>query len=58
MVSVLWVGGCASLAVCTSPLFSTAPGATTGKEPPNKILFVTNLPEETNEMMLTVLFQQ
>ncbi|CAI8026973.1 U1 small nuclear ribonucleoprotein A [Geodia barretti] len=29
-----------------------------GKEGPNKILFVTNLPEETNEMMLRVLFQQ
>ena len=29
-----------------------------GKEGPNKILFITNLPEETNEMMLRVLFQQ
>ena len=35
-----------------------APSQPTGKEGPNKILFVTNLPEETNEMMLRVLFQQ
>lgn len=26
--------------------------------PPNEILFVTNLPEETNEMMLSMLFNQ
>lgn len=26
--------------------------------PPNKILFLTNLPKETNEMMITVLFRQ
>merc|ERR1711885_54399 len=26
--------------------------------PPNEILFVTNLPEETNEMMLGMLFNQ
>jgi RNA recognition motif-containing protein len=36
----------------------TAPSQPSGKEGPNKILFVTNLPEETNEMMLRVLFQQ
>ena len=37
----------------------TAPGGQpTGREPPNKILFLTNLPEETNDMMLTMLFQQ
>ena len=35
-----------------------APSQPSGKEGPNKILFVTNLPEETNEMMLRVLFQQ
>ena len=27
-------------------------------EPPNKILFLTGLPEETNETMLSMLFQQ
>lgn len=30
----------------------------TGREQPNKILFLTNLPEETNDQMLMVLFQQ
>eukprot|EP00731_Ephydatia_muelleri_P024957 Em0017g40a len=34
------------------------PGAPTGREPPNKILFLTNLPEETNDQMLIMLFQQ
>lgn len=28
------------------------------EQPPNQILFLTNLPEETNEMMLSMLFQQ
>jgi len=28
------------------------------EQPPNNILFLTNLPEETNEMMLTMLFNQ
>lgn len=38
--------------------FSFLGSSHSGKEGPNKILFVTNLPEETNEMMLRVLFQQ
>lgn len=29
-----------------------------GAEPPNKILFVQNLPEATNSQMLSMLFQQ
>ncbi len=29
-----------------------------GEAPPNQILFLTNLPEETNEMMLSMLFNQ
>ncbi len=29
-----------------------------GREQPNKILFLTNLPEEINSDMLTMLFQQ
>lgn len=33
-------------------------GHPTGKEAPNKILFLTSLPAETNEMMLTMLFNQ
>lgn len=28
------------------------------EQPPNQILFITNLPEETNEMMLSMLFNQ
>ncbi|XP_031621540.1 U1 small nuclear ribonucleoprotein A [Contarinia nasturtii] len=37
-----------------------ADGATnpTAEQPPNQILFLTNLPEETNEMMLSMLFNQ
>jgi len=31
---------------------------TTAEQPPNQILFLTNLPEETNEMMLSMLFNQ
>jgi len=33
-------------------------GQPSGKEAPNKILFLTGLPEETNKMMLSMLFQQ
>merc|ERR1719423_563297 len=35
-------------------------GATQGVDnaPPNQILFLTNLPQETNEMMLSMLFNQ
>lgn len=33
-------------------------GASTVEQPPNQILFLTNLPEETNEMMLSMLFNQ
>jgi len=36
----------------------TAAQDNTGAAPPNEILFVTNLPEETNEMMLSMLFNQ
>ncbi|CAH1785721.1 unnamed protein product [Owenia fusiformis] len=41
----------------------SAPPAATGptampEQPPNQILFLTNLPEETNEMMLSMLFNQ
>lgn len=28
------------------------------ENPPNHILFLTNLPEETNELMLSMLFNQ
>lgn len=37
---------------------SASSGQPTGREAPNKILFLTNLPQETNEMMLTMLFNQ
>jgi len=29
-----------------------------GEQPPNQILFLTNLPEETTEIMLQMLFNQ
>ncbi|KAF6201225.1 hypothetical protein GE061_005672 [Apolygus lucorum] len=32
--------------------------ATVPEQPPNQILFLTNLPDETNEMMLSMLFNQ
>ena len=32
--------------------------STMPEQPPNQILFLTNLPEETNEMMLSMLFNQ
>uniref|UniRef100_A0A1L8DH55 Putative spliceosomal protein snrnp-u1a/u2b n=1 Tax=Nyssomyia neivai TaxID=330878 RepID=A0A1L8DH55_9DIPT len=32
--------------------------SSTAEQPPNQILFLTNLPEETNEMMLSMLFNQ
>ncbi|XP_064602650.1 U1 small nuclear ribonucleoprotein A-like [Liolophura sinensis] len=38
-------------------VLTTAP-ATMPEQPPNNILFLTNLPEETNEMMLSMLFNQ
>lgn len=40
--------------------FGTAGGIVTNpaEQPPNQILFLTNLPEETNEMMLSMLFNQ
>lgn len=49
-----------------APVPSLAPGgAVPGpaapalpEQPPNQILFITNLPEETNEMMLSMLFNQ
>jgi len=34
------------------------PGGHVPDAPPNQILFLTNLPEETNEMMLSMLFNQ
>ena len=33
-------------------------GAGVDNAPPNQILFLTNLPTETNEMMLSMLFNQ
>lgn len=37
---------------------SGIPHSALAEQPPNNILFLTNLPEETNEMMLTMLFNQ
>jgi len=36
----------------------TGPPPIMGEQPPNQILFLTNLPEETTEMMLQMLFNQ
>lgn len=36
----------------------SASANSTVEQPPNQILFLTNLPEETNEMMLSMLFNQ
>lgn len=37
---------------------AAANSSATAEQPPNQILFLTNLPEETNEMMLSMLFNQ
>lgn len=37
---------------------SSGNAAVIPEQPPNQILFLTNLPEETNEMMLSMLFNQ
>lgn len=37
---------------------SGIPHSALAEQPPNNILFLTNLPEETNSMMLTMLFNQ
>lgn len=42
----------------TAPPAAPAGPATIPEQPPNQILFLTNLPEETNEMMLSMLFNQ
>lgn len=51
--------------ICREKKKKSAVGADTGttgtgtvEQPPNQILFLTNLPEETNEMMLSMLFNQ
>ena len=43
------------LTVCCGGVQAAGP---VGAEPPNKILFVENLPEATNSQMLSMLFQQ
>jgi len=42
----------------THHMHSMPAGHAMGEQPPNQILFLTNLPEETNEMMLSMLFNQ
>lgn len=37
---------------------SSSRGHANSEQPPNQILFLTNLPDETNEMMLSMLFNQ
>lgn len=43
----------AGLPPAVPPALSAIP-----EQPPNQILFITNLPEETTEMMLSMLFNQ
>ncbi|XP_076450454.1 U1 small nuclear ribonucleoprotein A-like [Babylonia areolata] len=43
-------------AAAAPPAAAAAPALP--EQPPNQILFITNLPEETNEMMLSMLFNQ
>ena len=48
-------------AATVAPLATPAPAAAPTampEQPPHHILFLTNLPEETNEMMLSMLFNQ
>lgn len=44
-------------AAAVQPAMSAAP-TSIPEQPPHHILFLTNLPEETNEMMLSMLFNQ
>jgi hypothetical protein len=42
----------------TAPQIAPMGGGGMPEQPPHHILFLTNLPEETNEMMLSMLFNQ
>lgn len=52
----LFLAGSQPAGVTTAPPLSTP--TPIPEQPPNQILFLTNLPEETNEMMLSMLFNQ
>lgn len=45
-------------AMAAAPPAQPATPTAIPEQPPNQILFLTNLPEETNEMMLSMLFNQ
>jgi U2 small nuclear ribonucleoprotein B'' len=45
---------CVLAGVAVAPMMNAA----VPEQPPNQILFLTNLPDETNEMMLSMLFNQ
>lgn len=45
-------------AMAAAPPAQPAAPTAIPEQPPNQILFLTNLPEETNEMMLSMLFNQ
>lgn len=54
-------GGAALLGAANAmqrPFAPATSGTSLAEQPPNAILFLTNLPEETNEMMLSMLFNQ
>ena len=54
-------GSVPAVAPPSRPIAMPAAGPIGGpviEAPPNQILFLTNLPEETNEMMLQMLFNQ
>jgi hypothetical protein len=44
--------------IFTAPAAVTAQSTTVAEQPPHYILFLTNLPEETSEVMLSMLFSQ
>ena len=46
------------ISVPAAPVVTAPAPAAIPEQPPNQILFITNLPEETNEMMLSMLFNQ
>lgn len=51
--AVMMMGGTTGAALPMAGVIGALP-----EQPPNQILFLTNLPEETNEMMLSMLFNQ
>jgi hypothetical protein len=47
-----------ALFIVAAPSAALAQSSTVAEQPPHYILFLTNLPEETSEVMLSMLFSQ